>query len=78
MTFSAFSLGGSSSAILILSELLWGCLIWVKFVEIPPKQNFESQLKVSHQPVLYALLIKQAVSANKSARYISTHKIGQL
>ena len=34
-----------SSFILILSDSHWGCLIWVKSVEIP-KQNFESQLNV--------------------------------
>ena len=46
-----------------------GCLIWVKFVKIP-KQKFESQLIV-HQPVLCSL-IKHAVSANQSARYMET------
>ena len=35
----------NSSFILILSDLHRGCLIWVKFVEIP-KQKFESQLNV--------------------------------
>ena len=36
----------NSSIILILSDSQRGCLIWVKFVEIP-KQNFESQLNAS-------------------------------
>ena len=35
----------NSSFILILSDSYRGCLIWVKFVEIP-KQKFESQLNV--------------------------------
>ena len=35
----------NNSFILILSESHMGCLIWVKFVEIP-KQKFESQLNV--------------------------------
>ena len=35
----------SSSFILILSDSYRGCLIWVRFVEIP-KQNFVSQLNV--------------------------------
>ena len=40
-----YSLLTNRSFILILSELHMGCLIWVKFVEIP-KQKFESQLNV--------------------------------
>ena len=55
----------NSSFILILSDSHRGCLIWVKFVEIP-KQKFES-----HLPVLYSL-IKDAVSTNQSARYMET------
>ena len=35
----------NSTFILILSDSHWGCLIWVKFVEIP-KQKFESQLNI--------------------------------
>ena len=35
----------NSPFLLILSESHMGCLIWVKFVEIP-KQEFESQLNV--------------------------------
>ena len=38
----------NSLFILILSDSHRGCLIWVKFVEIP-KQKFESQLKVIPQ-----------------------------
>ena len=41
--FEPYLLLTNSSFILILSDLHRGCLIWVKFVEIP-KQNFESQL----------------------------------
>ena len=37
---------------LILSDSQRGCLIWVKFVEIP-KQKFESQLNVIY---LYFIL----------------------
>ena len=42
----------NSSFILILSDSHRGCLIWVKFVEIP-KQKFESQLNVIY---LYFIL----------------------
>ena len=44
----------NSSFILILSDSHRGCLIWVKFVEIP-KQKFESQLNVIY---LYFILDK--------------------
>ena len=37
----------NSSFTLLLSESHRGCLIWVKFVELTPKQKFESQLNVS-------------------------------
>ena len=40
-----FLLLTNSSFILILSDSRRGCLIWVKFVEIP-KQKFENQLNV--------------------------------
>ena len=71
LLLSAMVLLTNSSFILILSDSHKGCLIWVKFVEIP-KQKFESHLSVeSHLLALYSL-IKYAVSTNQSARYMET------
>ena len=60
----------NSSFILILSDSHRGCLIWVKFVEIP-KQKFESQLK-SFTCTLFSNKVKYAVSTNQRARYMET------
>ena len=60
----------NSSFILILSDSHRGCLIWVKFVEIP-KQKFESQDNVIYL-FFNTSLIKYAVSTNQNARYMET------
>ena len=51
----------NSSFILILSDSHRGCLIWVKFVEIP-KQKFESQLKGPLKYLLMPLLGKNQLA----------------
>ena len=59
----------NSSFTLLLSESHRGCLIWVKFVKIS-KRKFKSQLNVID--LCSQSLIKHAVSANQSARYMET------